>query len=176
MTLQFGTIDLFPSWRNYEGGLFFSWPMGIYGTSAVYSWTVINENDEYWLWGPGVRYTNYVPAVYWQGALRYYTHYGVNWRPTNMQNVWDVTSGEFNRPLKFLNNNTFTDKRVAFQPTVFCKDDTLGVWYPMGNMYFSYINGEDLTIGEEITFGSDTYRVFPIMYSTFDIWQAYRTS
>lgn len=175
VTMQFGTLDLFPSWRNYEGGLFFSYHFGSYSTTPTYSWQNIASNPSVWNWGPGGRQTQYVPMIYWQGAGRYATDYACNFRPTNQQNAFDVNSGEFNRPYRMLNNNTYTDKRVAFQSTVFCRDQSLGVWYPIGNMYFAYINGEDFTIGEEVTFGAETYRVFPIMYSTYDIWQAYRT-
>jgi hypothetical protein len=175
VTHHFGTVELYPSWRNYPG-LFYTGCSGYYGSGSDYSWENIASNTEKWLWGPSFYNSTYVDNVWWQGEARSTQHHQINFRPSQIYNAWDQTAGGFNVPRRVLNYNAFTGKRVIFPATYFCKDDSSGVWYPIGNSIYNFINGTDLLIGEEVTFGTDTYRCFPIVYSTYDVWQAYRTA
>lgn len=171
LTIPFGTYNLAQSWWNYSDGLFFN-----YYNSASYgfTWYEINDNPLNWRNPFAERHgSNIYPCIYWEGEERFIDHYACNYRPTSIVSVGSEV-GEFNLPKGILNWNTFTSKRVALFPTVFCKDPTLLVWYTIGNMFQAYVNGRELSIGDELSFGSDVYRVLPVVFSTNEIWQAYR--
>lgn len=176
ITLPFGTLELFPSWWYQVDGLFFVWLVQQWGTTSSYKWYNMADNPGNWMIPYGTKFISTTgDNVFWEGEPRYNADYACNYTPTSVISVGAET-GDFNRMRGFLNWNAFTSKRAAFSPTMFIRDTTLEVWYPLGSPSMCYVNGRNLTIGEVITFGSDTYRCFPGVFSLYEIWQAYRTA
>jgi hypothetical protein len=174
ITMFFGTCELLTDWWYYPG-LWFYHPVCQYSVSQS-RWADIVDNYSYWYWPPGERHSSSYAAQAWFGGGPMSSNdYGFNYRPDNIDDIGDEL-GEFNNPKHLIRYNSFTDKRVAFQGTYFIRDSDIGVWYPVGNSPWAFVNGRDLSIGDSITFGTDTYKCFPIMFSTKDIWQAYRTA
>lgn len=174
ITVPFGTFELLPSWWEYVDGLFFWYGSQIWSSGSTYKWYNMTDNPTNWYIPYGRRDsggTGY--NVYWEGAKRDSNHYACNYRPDSTDSVGGE-NGEFNSAKGILNWNAFTSRRTAFHSTVFCKEPTLGVWYPIGNHFHAWVNGRDLTIGEKIYFGSDEYKVFPGVFTGYDIWQGYR--
>lgn len=72
--------------------------------------------------------------------------------------------------------NSFSNKRTIIQPRVYYKDATSAVWFPGAVLPFGYVRGEGLSIGETIEVGSETFRCYPPMMSTYSYWVAMRAS
>jgi hypothetical protein len=174
ITLHLGTIELLPEWWYYPG-LWFYRSLGVYSMPNS-GWSVIASNPAQWYTFLEVQPSTRSYSVWWEGERKASNEYTINFIADNQDDPQNNPQGDFNRVTYILRYNAFTDKRVAFSPTHFVQDTGLGVWYPIGQSPHIMINGRDLTIGEQIIFGADTYRCFPMMYSTTDIWQAYRTA
>lgn len=176
ITVPIGTYELFPSWWYTVDGLFFWYGSQYWGTTSAYKWYNMADNPTNWYIPYAQRSSSTVGYnLWWEGAKRDSGNYASNYQPTSVIAVGSE-AGNFNLMKGFLNWNSFTSKRAAFSPTMFAKDPDLGVWYPIGSPSMCYVNGRNLTIGEQITFGSDIYRCFPGVFTLYEIWQAYRTA
>lgn len=174
ITMHLGTIELLPEWWYYPG-LWFYRPQSVYSMPTS-SWSNIANAPSSWYTPLEIQPSQRSYMVWWENDRQDSGEYTTNFIADNEDDPQTNPTGDFNRASYILRYNAFTDKRMAFTVTHFIKDTTLGVWYTIGQSPFACVNGRDLTIGQQITFGADTYRCFPIQYSTTDIWQAYRTS
>jgi hypothetical protein len=176
ITIPFGTYELLPSWWEYVDGLFFKYPSQSWSTTSTYKWYNMTSNEGNWYIPYAQKDSSTIGYnIWWEGDKRDSVHYACNYRPTSIVAVGSE-AGDFNKANGILNWNSFTSKRTAFHSTVFVKEPTLGVWYTVGNFFHAWVHGSNLSIGEELTFGSSTYRAFPGVFSPYNIWQAYRTA
>jgi hypothetical protein len=177
ITFPVGTIQLFSEWWNYTDGLFFVWYAGTLGAASQYKWYNMADNPANW-YPPATRELSSSSGyhVWFDGAARDSTYYRSNFAPTSSQDPDEATQGAFNKMQYMISYNTYTNKRVAMSSTIFVADPSTSIWYPCGTLPFAWTNGRELSIGEQITFGSDVYRVFPGVFSPYRIWQAYRTA
>lgn len=169
ITYLFGTIELFRSWESYVNGLYFLWSSGSnYSYNTNYKWYNIDSNPQFW-YLPGAALSYRVSFEQLSGTL------ANNYQPTGTIAIGSEVGG-FNRMMDFLWFNTFTDKRLAFQQTIFVKDPVGGTYYPCGRAPFAYINGTNLTFGQTVNFGTEVYKCYPAINIPNPIWVAYRTA
>jgi len=72
--------------------------------------------------------------------------------------------GEFNKLSYCVRQNAWTGKRVLIKPTLFGQRRSDNVWYPIGTYPFYCIEFAGLQIGQELTYGSERYIVFPTAF------------
>lgn len=178
ITFTFGTFDLFRDWQSTTELNYLMWPQWYYG-DHISTWSNILNNKDDWK-GPYGAISDIVfveakyQLIYWEAAGRPSTHLCSSYGPLANSAINGVP-GYFNKALNTLVYNSFTNKRVAFNATFFIKNDTTNAWYPLGLSPMAYVNGLNLEIGDQIDFGSETYRCFPLGWSGgSNIWQAYR--
>lgn len=178
ITFTFGTFDLFRDWQSTTELNYLMWPQLYYG-DHISTWDNMLDNKDDWkdLYGAISDYvynSNYYQCIYWEAAGRTANHLCSNYSPYANTQI-NAVPGYFNKALNSLVYNSFTNKRVAFNSTFFIKNDTTDAWYPLGISPMAYVNGLNLEIGDQIDFGSETYRCFPLGWSAgTNIWQAYR--
>ena len=166
ITQTMGTLDLFKSWESYVNGLYFLFQ----SRSAVAAkWYDIDSNPGGWEM-PGMCPT-YYKVIFEDESIVVKSNYS----PTTTVAIGSE-AGYFNSMKDFLAFNTFTNKRVAFNPTIFIRDPTSLLYYACGKLPFAYINGTNLSFGQTVNFGSDVYKCYPGINMPNPIWVAYRTS
>lgn len=176
ITLVLGSPDLFRSWWSYPGCWMLFNPQSSWSSVGSASrWYNMTSNTNYWAFPYSTRGSSQY-ALWFEGGGRNSSYWGSNYRPIPSDVPGSENAAEFNFARGLVRYNSYTEKRTAFQSTIFAKSPSAGVWYPMGMSPLSWIHGYGLTIGETITFGSDQYRCFPGVFSTGNIWQAYRIS
>jgi len=169
ITFTMGTIDLFKSWENYSNGLAFLFANNYVWTgNSNYKWYNIDSFPGNW----------YMPfcassyRCYFEDTLSAVAN---NYTPTPLTGI-GAELGAFNRMVDFLWFNTFTDKRLAFRPTLFIRDPSSLVYYPCGLAPFAYVNGTNLSFGETVNFGTDEFKCYPAINIPNPIWVAYQTA
>lgn len=70
--------------------------------------------------------------------------------------------------------NAWTGKRVLLKPTVFYKRRADDLWEPLGTLPFYFCSFYGLTIGEELDYGAETYKIFPNLRNDRDKGMAMR--
>jgi len=109
--------------------------------------------------------------VWWQGAARYNTHYALDVFAARN----DEPDGYFTNKKYCVRYNSYSNKRIGQQPTVFLKDDSTGVWFPAGTIPGMYIPFSGLAHNEEIQYGSERFRCHPTLLMSYDWGFAIRT-
>lgn len=171
--IGFGTIELIPELQNttelqfhYVGNDSDQLPEAYwYNTSTYFSkWYVPGvpaTNARGWLW------------CYWRGAGRYNTEVNANVWPQQTGETADGNWGNLDRCIVY---NSFTNKRVGQQQTVYVKDPTSGLWYVAGQQPFIYMETSGLAFGEQVNFGPDEYLCFPLTLVTKPYGVGFRIS
>ncbi len=171
----FGTPDLFDSWQGYSNGLNFVLPACYNNGSSQGIWSKMLDYPSLWYGGWGLQ-SGSVRVGWYEDASQLYTSmWAANYRPEANEDS-GAEAGSFNKMNGVLNYNAYTDKRVAFQGTYFIIDPIESVWYPLGLTPCAFVNGQNLEIGDTVFFGTDEYRCFPLAFSAFNVWQAYRVA
>ena len=148
---------------------------GVYFGSSMttYWWDYLKSNPTYWkmVWG----YVGTANTYQWyqrsaQGGIANQIASNI-YSNNNTAPVGDLAS------LRYLvKQNTFSDKRIGAQPTLFGKDETTGLWHAIGVPPFIIIPYGGLSINGTITYGSEVFRVFPLTLQAYNYGLAFRTS
>lgn len=172
--ITLGTAELFKSWEHYENGLalLFSPSNHYTGYTDRYKWYNIDAWPTYW-------YCPFSSFSYRSTFENADGDQGLgtlsrNYKPTATSTPQGATGG-FNNMIEMLCFNTFTDKRLAFQSTLLIQDPVSGTYWPMGKSPFAWINGTNLTFGQEVSFGTEKYKCYPSVNIGYQIWIAFRT-
>lgn len=171
-----GIPDLLPELR-IEPEISFFWPgQNYFSNSSTYWWDYIKTGSNY---------------VYWEGFWGYHDQATVyQWYKEKIEGSAStgettaniITSlntapqGDFANLRYLVRYNSFSDKRVGAQPTVYLKNGDTGQWFPCGVMPFMLIPYSGLSIAGTITYGSDTYRTFPVQDQAFNYGFGFRTA
>lgn len=171
---------------------------------GFYGHTVYNQDTEWWKYdastAAGSTRNNYLPFwgsplwvadggfsfetfdMYWDGSDQgdasniYYNIFpGLNY--TSSDDRLDVTNVTYQLILNLwdaLNVNGWSGRRVMSKMTILCKYATDGTIKPVckSPMYVTKFSG--LAMAEQITYGSDTYMMFPIVDITDQIGVGFR--
>lgn len=174
-SFAFGLPDLLPELR-IEPEISFFWPGQYYfSASTTYYWDYIKTASNYLYWKGLWGYPATVGVYQWYQAK-------VNSAATNnvttnlIMNNDTAPTGDFTNLQYLVKYNSFSDKRIGAQPTVFLKDTVSGQWFPCGVMPFIMIPYSGLSIAGTLTYGSDTYRTFPSQNQSFNYGYGFRTA
>lgn len=171
-SFAFGTIDLFKPYRAQTNDLIFMWS-GSAGNSYTYD-QVFTTPTQWNCWTGWVAGATQQRIVWWDGASRY-TDCQISTAPVRNETYSSII-GNFTKYGKCLTFNEFSGRTMALSPTCFIKKTSSGLWEPVGHYPCAVINFANLNIDEEITYGTETYRVMPTLFNSYPYGVAYRTA
>lgn len=170
----FGLPDLLPEFYE-EDEISFLFPQQNYLTdTSAYWWDNLKSNPAYWK-GP-FGYTDQNEVYNWyQAKVGCGTSLGSV--TSNIRTNQDTApDGDFGNLKYLVRYNAFSDKRVGAQPTIILKNSGTGQWHPCGVLPVILIPYAGLAINGTLTYGSDTYRVFPNTLQSYNYGIAFRTA
>jgi hypothetical protein len=169
----FGLPDLNPDLQT-EAEISFIWGGQYFPSlSATYYWDSMKSNKAQW------RQFNYYSSQRY--AIQWYQQAIEGGRSYDYTtNLWLGASGspdgEFHELTELLKYNSFSDKRIGAQPTIILKNQGTGQWFPAGRLPLILVPYTGLAQGNEISYGAETFRVFPDVFQEYNYGVALRTA
>jgi hypothetical protein len=171
----FGLPDLLPE-LQIEPEISFLWPMQYYpSNTSTYWWDYITTGSNYQYWKGVWGYSATLTVYHWYKA-QVNSSVAASVTTNLTTNNSTAPQGNFSNLQYLVRYNSFSDKRVGAQPTVFLKNSVTGQWFPCGVMPFMVIPYAGLSVAGEITYGSDTYKAFPVLRQSGSYGLAFRTA
>jgi hypothetical protein len=176
-----GTFELHLEYQNIANELACRWP-GFYRNSAT-KWSEYATYPDNFT-PPNARLgitdnSDYI--IYWDGAGRSGTGtdnaslgYATTCAPIGDEpSNWSVSQfGRDNQTVKY-SLNSYSNKRVLVKPKILLRDSADSFWTPAGSMPFYNTSVQGLAMGEQITYGGNTYICFPNGQGTYTYGRAY---